>query len=158
MYEKALVPIDGSEFCLNALSHIPRLRPHEVVLAAVLESVGAAMLHQTGIVADIPPDIARQVELSAVAELRRYLREAQQELQDSGWTGASTIVVLHGKPGAEIVRFAAETSCDIVVMATHGRTGMRRAILGSVADYVVSHIKGAAVLLVRPEAEETPEG
>ena len=43
-------------------------------------------------------------------------------------------------------------------MATHGRTGMRRAILGSVADYVVSQIKGAAVLLVRPEAEETHEG
>lgn len=150
MYEKALVPIDGSDFCLEALSHIPRLGPREVVLAAVMESVGAAMLRQTGIVADIPADVARQVEASAVADLRRYLREAKQGLEDRGWTGPSTMVVLHGKPGAEIVRFAAETSCDIIVMATHGRTGMRRALLGSVTDYVVSHVKGAAVLLVRP--------
>ena len=73
MYEKALVPIDGSEFCLNALSHIPRLRPQEVVLAAVLESVGAAMLHQTGIVADIPPDIARQVVGRARARLSSFM-------------------------------------------------------------------------------------
>lgn len=150
MYDKALVPIDGSEFSLEALSHIPKLRPQEVVLAAVMESVGAAMLRQTGIVADIPPDVARQVEASAIAELTRYLREAQQRLEDRGWTGASTTVVLHGKPGAEIVRRAAETSCDIIVMATHGRTGVRRAILGSVANYVVTHCEGAAVLLVRP--------
>ncbi len=150
MYEKALVPTDGSEFSLKALSHILKLRPQEVIIATVMESVGAAMLRQTGIVADIPPDVARQVEESAVAELRQYLRKAQQELHDRGWTGASTTVVLHGKPGSEIVRLAAETSCDIIVMATHGRTGIRRAVLGSVADYVVSHVKGAAVLLVRP--------
>ncbi len=149
MYEKALVPIDGSEFSLKALAHVLRLRPREVVIAAVMESVSAAMLRQTGIVADIPADVARQVETSEVLELRRYLREAQQELHDRGWTGESTTVVLHGKPGSEIVRLAAETSCDIIVMATHGRTGVRRALLGSTADYVVSHVEDAAVLLVR---------
>lgn len=150
MYEKALVPVDGSEFCMEVLPHIPKLRPQEVVLAAVLESVGASMLRKTGIVADIPADVASKVQESAVADLGGYLREAQQGLEDRGWTGPITKVVLHGKPGAEIVRLATETSCDIILMATHGRTGIRRAVLGSVAQYVVSHVEGSAVLLVRP--------
>lgn len=44
----------------------------------------------------------------------------------------------------------AELGCDAVVMATHGRTGLRRALLGSVADHVVSHLVGTPVVVVRP--------
>jgi len=44
----------------------------------------------------------------------------------------------------------AELGCDAVVMATHRRTGLRRALLGSVADHVVSHLVGTAVVVVRP--------
>ena len=40
--------------------------------------------------------------------------------------------------------------CDVIVMATHGRTGLGRALRGSVADYVIGHMTDAVVLLVRP--------
>ena len=48
---------------------------------------------------------------------------------------------------------ASEEACDLIVMSTHGRTGLKRALLGSVANYVVHSVEGAAVLLVRPAAE-----
>ena len=51
---------------------------------------------------------------------------------------------------------AADLGCDLVVMATHGRSGIERALLGSVADQVVRHARGFAVLLVRPEEDAEP--
>lgn len=45
--------------------------------------------------------------------------------------------VLAGDPAAEIVRHAVEERCDLVVVGTHGRVGIRRLVLGSVAEHVV---------------------
>jgi nucleotide-binding universal stress UspA family protein len=59
-------------------------------------------------------------------------------------------VIGEGKPGPRIVAIAEEEECDLIVMSTHGRSGIRRALLGSVASYVVNHVGNAAVLLVRP--------
>ncbi len=55
-----------------------------------------------------------------------------------------------GKPGPRIVEVSENEGCDLIVMSTHGRSGFRRALLGSVASYVVNHVEDAAVLLVRP--------
>lgn len=51
---------------------------------------------------------------------------------------------------------ATELSSEVIVMATHGRAGIRRALLGSVADHVMAHLRGSAVLLVRPAEGPTP--
>jgi nucleotide-binding universal stress UspA family protein len=59
-------------------------------------------------------------------------------------------MVGEGKPGVEIVKLATQERCDVVVISTHGRTGLKRAMLGSVPDYVVHNLEGPAVLLVRP--------
>lgn len=150
MYDKALVPIDGSAFSRAALAHVARLSPREVVLLSVVESVAHELARQTGIVADVPADVAEEVATVALSEHRRELREAEYALRERGWEGPVTQVVRQGKPGPEIVTLAAELSCDVIVMATHGRTGVRRALLGSVADHVVAHITASAVLLVRP--------
>jgi nucleotide-binding universal stress UspA family protein len=156
MYGRALVPVDGSEFARAALEHLPHLSPREVVLVTVVESVAQELARQTGIVANVPADVARKVEAAALAEHGRQLREAEQALRERGWEGAVTQVVRHGKPGPQIVALAAELSCDVIVMATHGRTGIRRALLGSVAEHVVAHVTGSAVLLVRPADGATP--
>jgi nucleotide-binding universal stress UspA family protein len=44
-----------------------------------------------------------------------------------------------GEPAAVILEFAAELNCDLIVMGTHGRTGLRRLLLGSVAEEVLRH-------------------
>jgi nucleotide-binding universal stress UspA family protein len=65
-----------------------------------------------------------------------------------------------GAPAAEIVRFAAEREADLIVVGTHGRTGLKRLVLGSVAEEVV-RTAPCAVFVARhktrrPEAERRP--
>jgi nucleotide-binding universal stress UspA family protein len=62
------------------------------------------------------------------------------------------IVIGEGKPGQQIIEVAREEGCDLIVMSTHGRSGLRRAFLGSVASYVVNHLEDGSILLVRPPA------
>jgi nucleotide-binding universal stress UspA family protein len=57
----------------------------------------------------------------------------------------------------EILRLLAETRPDMVVMATHGRTGLRRALIGSVAAHVLRH-GTAPLVLVRPTTPEEQSG
>ncbi|MCA9846387.1 MAG: universal stress protein [Dehalococcoidia bacterium] len=150
MYERALVPIDGSAFSRAALAHVLRLDPNAAILVTVVESVASEMARQTGIVADIPPSVARDIETTALSEHRKWLRDAEHELRQQGWDRPIEQVLREGKPGPEIVAIASEYACDVIVMATHGRTGLGRALRGSVADYVIGHMTDAVVLLVRP--------
>jgi nucleotide-binding universal stress UspA family protein len=57
-----------------------------------------------------------------------------------------------GVPAEQIVEFAREHNCDLVVMGTHGRTGLSHLLVGSVAEHVVRHAP-CPVMVVRPESE-----
>ena len=97
----------------------------------------------------MPGDIAERLRASERDEVEQRLEGAAQQLRDAGIEKVSTLVG-SGKPGPEIVKAAADEGCDVIVMSTHGRTGLQRAMLGSVANYVVHNVENAAVLLVRP--------
>jgi nucleotide-binding universal stress UspA family protein len=69
--------------------------------------------------------------------------------------------LLAGEPAKEIVRLAREEGCDLVVVGTHGRTGLRRALMGSVAAAVVREapcavlvVHDGAIRIAREEREE----
>jgi nucleotide-binding universal stress UspA family protein len=61
-------------------------------------------------------------------------------------------VLAEGRPADEILRLAKATRCDLLVMGTHGRTGLRRMLLGSVAEQVLRRAP-CPVLTVRPAHE-----
>lgn len=61
-----------------------------------------------------------------------------------------TLVVRSGNAADEIVRFAEDEAVDLVVMATHGRTGLQHMVMGSVAEKVV-RFSGVPVLTVKPK-------
>jgi nucleotide-binding universal stress UspA family protein len=63
-------------------------------------------------------------------------------------TGTIRTELRHGKPGGEIVRFASETRPDLLVLGSHGRRGLVRLVLGSVAEYVLHHT-ASSVLIAR---------
>ncbi len=65
-------------------------------------------------------------------ELQAWTREAQERAH-----GLATSIELGGEPAAEIARCAQEFGCDLIVVGTHGRTGVRHVALGSVAEGVV---------------------
>jgi nucleotide-binding universal stress UspA family protein len=91
------------------------------------------------------PAAARDVEAELARELEGWKREAERI------TGRDVeAVVRRGAPAAEIGRFAEERKADLVVVGTRGRTGLERAVLGSVAEAVVRHAP-CAVLVAREQ-------
>lgn len=87
--------------------------------------------------------------------IQAMVTEAGLPLRDLAATAAADLGrsvatrVEHGKPASEILRVAQETGCDVVVLATHGRRGLERALFGSVAEKVV-RAAPCPVLTVRP--------
>jgi len=82
-------------------------------------------------------------------DMRRFASEAQRMVGRAVRT-----VILAGTAAPEIVRFARGGSFDLVVMATHSRTGLPRIVLGSVAERVVREAN-CSVLVVRSPTERT---
>ena len=81
----------------------------------------------------------------------RQLSDTEVKEQLEGMTGGSVDATVHGRTGRafdQICRFASEIEADLVVMSTHGRTGLKRLFLGSNAERVVQH-SGSPVLVVR---------
>ncbi len=90
------------------------------------------------------------------AILRRdYIEEALTQLRDlvpRSFSGASTVEVVRGDPADAIVQVARHHGIDLIVMSTHGRTGLAHVFLGSVAEKVV-RLAPCPVLVVRGAAE-----
>jgi nucleotide-binding universal stress UspA family protein len=148
MYQKALVATDGSGFSKVALEHILKLAPAHVVVVRVPDSV-PMLLASSGAPGYVDADTAQRLADAELAEVDASLAEVKATLERAGVASVETVVG-HGRPGDAIVHEAKERGCDVIVIATHGRSGIARAMLGSVADYVVHHAEDAAVLLVRP--------
>lgn len=144
---KIVVPLDGSEAAEAALpfgEELAKVLGLEIIL---IRAMGVETTVQFGpAVVNTCPVSTRVLErLDVVAS--GYLAGLATTLKNKGlkvqWE------LLRGSPGPRIVEFAKETSNSMVVMTTHGRSGLRRWILGSVADQVVRHA-GEPVLVIRP--------
>lgn len=94
-------------------------------------------------VAQVPVDIIEQME----AEARTYLAKTAETFTSAGV--ACETKLLQGPAAAVIADFAKSMPDSLVVMSTHGRSGVGRAVLGSVADRVI-RTSGDAVLVIRP--------
>ncbi len=156
MYAKALLALDGSAFSLAAIPHVAKLSPSAVVIVEVIDTV-AHILDRTA-PSELSVSVVEQVVDAERGAARTHIEEAAEELGASGIAQVST-VVRDGSPGPEIVSVAHDLGCDVIVMSTHGRSGLKRAIVGSVADYVVHHAQEAAVLLIRPshDTDDDPD-
>ena len=144
-----MVPLDGSAFA-------------ETALTAALEIVGAAGELVLSSVAAAPDHVERddqgrvrayldQQEESSRRETLDYLRQVEAQLKQQRPDLRVILDVRIGDPAPGIVMAEIERDADLVVMATHGRTGIRRAVLGSVAGAVLT-AGSAPVLLVSPAA------
>jgi nucleotide-binding universal stress UspA family protein len=144
MYKRILLTLDGSPFAEAAL-------PTALMLARKLD--GELRLLSA---LEVPPIF---VYPEFISDDRRggekYLREVAKRVAHD-WDGQVTTVVREGRVGDEITGEAAEWSADVIVMATHGRGGLARAWLGSVAEHCVKKAE-RPVLLVRPTGGASPQ-
>lgn len=145
MYKKILVPLDGSELAETVLPHATGLAKAggaEITLLTVVHlTLGAAAAKLEAI-----PEAAAERRGALRAEALMYLEKVQRELKDQGIVAHA--VALEGDAASQIIAYAEEKGFDLVAMATHGRSGIDRFIMGSIAEKVVrGTIK--PVLLIR---------
>jgi universal stress protein A len=84
-----------------------------------------------------------RTESDAMRSLRVFVE------REWGSGGPFTLAVRFGSPAAEIRRFAVEEGVDLIIIATHGRTGLRHIMIGSVAEKIVRH-SPIPVMTVKP--------
>ena len=91
----------------------------------------------------------------AIAEPEEGAEKALQEWEPAAFDGAKSIVrkVTTGAPFVEIVHYARKHGIDLIVMGTHGRSGIAQVLLGSVAEKVVRKAS-CPVLTVHPEGHQ----
>lgn len=156
MYSKILLTLDDSDVAQQAIPHALSLARHTgaaLVLLTVIDSEAQMIMQASGAtiepiaVGQVSAEIAHESVVAQHAEAQARLDATRRVLEAEGVRDVTT-VVREGQPGHEIVAAVEELGCDVVVMASHGRSGIKRAILGSVADHVARHVRGASVLLV----------
>ena len=142
MYKKILVPLDGSELAKRALEEAEKLANcfgSEIVLFEVVPFMpiyGSPEL--------VTPLIVDEKQKEAA---EKYLANLSEELKQKGLK--VTGVVRTGQQVAvEIIDFAKESGANLIIMCTHGRSGISRWVLGSVALKVLTRAE-TPILLIR---------
>ena len=148
-----LVPLDGSKFAESVLPHVEALAKQrgaelgEVVLLRVCEPPISYLAYSSGYYMPLDWDVEKETEL-AKRECEQYLDGVQKHLSDIGLRVRSEVLL--GRPIDEIIDYTNRNKFNLVVLATHGRSGITRWAYGQVADKVLQ--RGTSpVFLVRPQ-------
>lgn len=147
MYKKALVPLDGSKLAECALSHVQSLVNDGAIGEVVL-------LNVVGI--DNPWDEMGKgiyfggMKQELINTAQKYLERIRRDLDAKG-IKVKTEFIEANRPAHVITEYARENGVDLIVLATHGYTGLQKMFLGSVA-FKVLHESSVPVLLIRPES------
>ena len=143
MYKKILVPLDGSSLAEAVLPHaqaLAKTEGAEIVLLSVPVTPSLDYLERT-------PGLANQIIEEAEKETEAYLKAEEAKLLDKGTK--VTHIMREGPIPEMILQVADEVHADMIAMSTHGRSGIQRWLMGSVADRVVTHAH-IPVMLIHP--------
>lgn len=137
MYKNILLPLDGSEISESAIPHVQALAlgcgTKKVTIAHVVER----KRYEGMLAAGKRPGV--------------YLQRTAERLKAKGIN--THVELLTGDPSEAIVSYADNSPCDIIVMASHGRSGVTRWAIGSVADKV---FRASSVPVLMVKASERP--
>ncbi|MEX2352619.1 MAG: universal stress protein, partial [Gammaproteobacteria bacterium] len=117
----------------------------ELHLINVIHDAGLAV---PPVPVSLPPDYYEKQKQYAIEQLGRLPDEVLSH------TGSVIRNVCEGQPFVEIIRYAKENGIDMIVMGTHGHTGLKHLVLGSVAENVVRKAH-CPVLTVHPEVKDS---
>jgi nucleotide-binding universal stress UspA family protein len=148
MYRKILVPLDGSSFSESILDHAKAIIatcsiPPEVVFLTVVEPFQAQSVH-TG-------DWADKIQKEAVRVAHNYLDQLVEKLKGEGINASKAVV--EGEPAQATLDYIQKNNVDLIIMSTHGRSGVSRWIFGSTANRILRY-SPVPVLVARPRGEK----
>ncbi len=142
MYKKILVPLDGSEMAECALEHVKNIAQScclpEIILLFVAEPVSSG-LYQS----------AEEGREKLISWGKEVLARAEKMMTASGIKAKNH--VLEGKAAETIVDYAVQNDIDLIIMATHDRSGFSRWALGSVAEKVIRSSNVSVLISVPKE-------
>lgn len=142
-YKKIVVPLDGSDFARHVIPDacdIARANNSEIILVHVLRPTTWEMVD--------PGAQAGRGASMARAEMEAHLRAVKGELEGENLTVRA--VLLEGASVVEtICAFCEQESADVIIMSTHGRTGLSRLLFGSVARELME-CSQIPVMLIQP--------
>ena len=145
MYNRIVVPLDGSKLAEGVLEHV-RMLAHcmgsEVILMRVMTYPAYDYLVTE-------PILSASLREEMEKEACHYLEPLARALHDEGIRVSADAVIVTGPVADAIIDFARDMGGDLIAMSTHGRTGPSRWFLGSIADRVVRGA-GMPVLMTRP--------
>ncbi len=155
MYERILVPLDGSKLGESALPYVEnlvsKLSPEVKVEVALFQVLSPVRPPPTS--GGTVPDAAyteKQTEENKKKAID-YLNKTGEVLRSKGVT--VTAKVAFGDSSEEIVKAAQEINADLIAMSTHGRSGLSRWAFGSVTDKVLRHGGKVPILTVKAPKE-----
>ncbi|MBM4347725.1 MAG: universal stress protein [Deltaproteobacteria bacterium] len=127
-FKKILVPLDGSDCAENVLPMVEKLASE---LKAGIALLRVALAHT------FPGVDPTEAELKVVQEAEGYLKKMEDRLKAKGYKVDSH--VRYGNDAEEILDHANQKDIDMIAMTTHGRSGVKRFLLGSVAEKVLRY-------------------
>jgi len=146
MYKRILVPLDGSKIAESALEHLKAVaigcHVTETVFLTAIEPLQTGRPYGTS--DEWLLDIQRKARIAA----ENYIKEVADKMGKEG-VNARTVII-QGSPADTILDYATNNEVDLIIMSTHGRSGISRWTFGSVADKVVRY-STVPVLIVRPK-------
>lgn len=131
MYERILVPLDGSELAQIALPYAQKLAGvlgSQIILIYISESADDRYHHM------------HQFYLQQMVEATKQNAETFQDRQQVRTIKVDSVILV-GDPAEEIVDYAGKEDIGLIVMSTHGRSGIKRWAMGSVAEKVLRATK-----------------
>jgi nucleotide-binding universal stress UspA family protein len=148
MYKKVLVPLDGSELAECALEHVNNLFQKGAIGEVTIFTVVRVDFHWNDA-------YNKYLDLNAMREAlfdkaRKYLSGVESRLVSLGMK-VKTAVLEGQRPADAVLEYAQKNEMDMIAIATHGYTGLKKLMFGSVA-YGVLHDSHVPVLLIRPDS------
>lgn len=148
MYRKILAPLDHSKLSEISLDHVKKVAlansKSEVILLTVLEPVSFLAYASS----TVREDYVLKIERKSRDHAQKYVDKIADRFKKEGISTKGEVV--WGLPADEILQYIEKNGIDLVIMGTHGRSGISRWVLGSVADKV---IRGSTipVLIIPPQ-------
>jgi len=147
MYKNILITTDGSELATQGLSHglelAKKLNIPVTIMTATETWPMFAMVNQAEKHIANPIE---QFEKGVAAAAQKILSAAEETAKKLG-VACECIHVKDRHPAEGILETATSKGCDLIVMASHGRRGMKKVLLGSVASEVLTHSKVPVLIL-----------
>jgi nucleotide-binding universal stress UspA family protein len=147
MYKHIMVPLDGSELAECVFSHVIEIaecNKSKITLVRVVTPLALATSEYAGMLSTTE---FQKIEDADVAAAKKYMAEKQAYFKVKGFDVQAE--VFFGNIVDSLTDFVEANGVDLIIIATHGRSGVSRWVWGSIADRILRSAK-VPVLMVRP--------